>query len=103
MSTAWAWSQRALQAIQKLAREWSVCESALMAVGIDDTAPSVEEAPPGETTTWDPSTGIPMWTPQGLGGFDLDIPFVGVGGEGLDYEDWIGTLFHEAQFSGGAT
>ncbi|KAI1070835.1 hypothetical protein LB507_006814 [Fusarium sp. FIESC RH6] len=101
MSTAWAWSQRALQAIQKLAREWSVCESALMAVGIDDTAPSVEDTQPGET--WDPNTGIPMWTPQGLEGFDLDIPFVGVGGEGLEYEGWIGTLFHEAQFSGGAT
>jgi hypothetical protein len=98
MSTAWAWSQRALFAVRQLAREWSVSEDAFGALGIikgeirqangDDivgTTKALEE---------DDSSSS-LWAAE-----DMDIPFMT--SEGLDYQGWIGTLFTEPGYPGDA-
>ncbi|VUC26579.1 unnamed protein product [Clonostachys rosea] len=103
MSIAWAWSQRALDALRQLGREWSVSEDAMKALGIGeekdkDTVQGPVTGDAQTHETWDPN--FSLWMPQDLQGFDVGIPFAGT--DGLDYQDWIGTLFTEPGFPGDA-
>jgi hypothetical protein len=103
MSTAWAWSQRALVAIRQLAREWSVSEDASSALGISKeesrqaTGGAIFGAPQGLDE--DESSSL-LWAAEGPHCFDMDIPFMT--SDGLDYQGWIGTLFTEPGYPGDA-
>ncbi|KAF5711774.1 nitrogen assimilation transcription factor nit-4 [Fusarium mundagurra] len=103
MSTAWAWSQRALLAIRQLAREWSVSEDAFSALGISkgEGLQATGDAAVGTTQSLDenePSSSL--WVAEGPHCFDMDIPFMT--SDGLDYQGWIGTLFTEPGYPGDA-
>ncbi|KAH7267839.1 fungal-specific transcription factor domain-containing protein [Fusarium redolens] len=96
MSTAWAWSQRALLAIRQLAREWSVSEDAFGALGIikSECGKATGDAIIGTTQALDgDDSSSSLWVAEGAYCFDMDIPFMTR--EGLNYQGWIGTLFTE--------
>ncbi|EXL60787.1 hypothetical protein FOCG_00076 [Fusarium oxysporum f. sp. radicis-lycopersici 26381] len=103
MSTAWAWSQRALFAVRQLAREWSVSEDAFGALGIikgesgqangDDIVGTTQALEEDDSSS-------SLWAAEGPHCFDMDIPFMT--SEGLDYQGWIGTLFTEPGYPGDA-
>jgi hypothetical protein len=107
MSVAWAWSQRALEAIRQLAREWLVSEDAMNALGNGD---SQGENSPGESVS-DTSHMIdivhsdePFWTEQGAQGSGLMMSSNVDGAfwfnEEVDLQGWMGSLFTEPDFPG---
>jgi hypothetical protein len=103
MSTAWAWSQRALFAIRQLAREWSVSEDAFGALGINkgESGQANGDAIVGTTQALEEDdSSSSLWAAEGPHCFDMDIPFMT--SEGLDYQGWIGTLFTEPGYPGDA-
>ncbi|CVL08509.1 related to pathway-specific regulatory protein nit-4 [Fusarium mangiferae] len=103
MSTAWAWSQRALFAIRQLAREWSVSEDAFGALGINEEESRQVIGDTTRSTTQaldDDESHSSLWIAEGPHCFDMDIPFMT--SEGLDYQGWIGTLFTEPGYPGDA-
>ncbi|KAI1027028.1 hypothetical protein LB504_008089 [Fusarium proliferatum] len=103
MSTAWAWSQRALFAIRQLAREWSVSEDAFTALGInkEESRQLLGDAAVGTTQALDEDeSSSSLWVAEGPHCFDMDIPFMT--SDGLDYQGWIGTLFTEPGYPGDA-
>ncbi|KAF5671880.1 Nit-4-like protein [Fusarium denticulatum] len=103
MSTAWAWSQRALLAIRQLAREWSVSEDAFAALGTSkvESGQDTGDAIIGTTQALEEGdSSNSLWAAEGPHCFDLDIPFMTSGG--LDYQGWIGTLFTEPGYPGDA-
>ncbi|KAF5689705.1 Nit-4-like protein [Fusarium circinatum] len=103
MSTAWAWSQRALLAIRQLAREWSVSEDAFGALGISkgEGLQATGNAIIGATQALDEDeASSSLWVAEGPHSFDMDIPFMT--SDGLDYQGWIGTLFTEPGYPGDA-
>ncbi|KAF5585794.1 nitrogen assimilation transcription factor nit-4 [Fusarium pseudocircinatum] len=103
MSTAWAWSQRALVAIRQLAREWSVSEDAFSALGInrEESGQVTGGAIVGTSQGLDQDESSSLlWAAQGPHCFDMDIPFMT--SDGLDYQGWIGTLFTEPGYPGDA-
>ncbi|KAG4260928.1 hypothetical protein FPRO03_02751 [Fusarium proliferatum] len=103
MSTAWAWSQRALFAIRQLAREWLVSEDAFGALGInkEESRQVIGDTITGTTQGRDDGeSNSSLWGAEGPHCFDMDIPFMT--SEGLDYQGWIGTLFTEPGYPGDA-
>ncbi|RKL43066.1 hypothetical protein BFJ72_g4479 [Fusarium proliferatum] len=103
MSTAWAWSQRALFAIRQLAREWLVSEDAFGALGInkEESRQVIGDTITGTTQGRDDDeSNSSLWVAEGPHCFDMDIPFMT--SEGLDYQGWIGTLFTEPGYPGDA-
>ncbi|KAF4418724.1 Nitrogen assimilation transcription factor nit-4 [Fusarium acutatum] len=103
MSTAWAWSQRALLAIRQLAREWSVSDDAFSALGISKGESGQDPGDAIDGTTLGLEEGdssSSLWAAEGLHCFDMDIPFMT--SDGLDYQGWIGTLFTEPGYPGDA-
>ncbi|SCN81513.1 related to pathway-specific regulatory protein nit-4 [Fusarium fujikuroi] len=103
MSTAWAWSQRALFAIRQLAREWLVSEDAFSALGInkEESRQVIGDTITGTTQGRDDDeSNSSLWVAEGPHCFDMDIPFMT--SDGLDYQGWIGTLFTEPGYPGDA-
>ena len=93
MSTAWAWSRRALVAIRQLAEEWSVCEDIQGALSVGIPSPNSklqDDDSTSEGLQMPPilDSGMPPWLFEDLDGVDEALS-LGLWQE-LDCQPWVG-------------
>ncbi|KAH7354817.1 fungal-specific transcription factor domain-containing protein [Rhexocercosporidium sp. MPI-PUGE-AT-0058] len=102
MSVAWAWSQRALEAIRQLAREWLLAEDVMDVLGIGEIEAeknTQENVPDGSQVSNIEYLEVPLWTAQDTQSADLamssniDVTFWL--NEEVDLQGWMDTFFTE--------
>ncbi|KXJ85672.1 fungal-specific transcription factor domain-domain-containing protein [Microdochium bolleyi] len=107
MSVAWAWSQRALDAIRQLTREWRLADSVKDALGISDAAAEEMAAPENiasgasqfadfgysEVPLWTTSTQDDLQSADLAMSTNMDLPFWLNDDDG--FQGWMRAFFTE--------
>ncbi|KAL2071968.1 hypothetical protein VTL71DRAFT_11311 [Oculimacula yallundae] len=104
MSVAWAWSQRALEAIRQLAREWLLSEDVMEAIGIGEAQTEITNAVAVPDALQEFDIGdfdVPLWTSQDAQNADLamssniDVSWLN---QEIDLQGWMDAVFTEPDF-----
>ncbi|KAL2205942.1 hypothetical protein CC79DRAFT_1357941 [Sarocladium strictum] len=107
MSVAWAWSQRALEAMRQLAREWLLTEDVMDALGASNTPTEhvAHESVPDISQVFNIEyPGVPQWTAQDVHDADLalssntDLSFWLQ--DDVNFQGWMGAFFTEPDYPG---